>query len=240
MIFYRIYQILIMLPLMVVITVLASVTVVIGTLLFGGKVMGYYPSVLWARGMAWLSFVRVTVKGRENIDKRTSYVFVANHQGVYDIFAIYGWLGHNFVWMMKQSLQNIPLVGYACLRAGHIFVDRRSPRGVRKTMQLAEKRLKGGRSVVVFPEGTRTKNGRVGTFRRGAYTLATEFNLPVVPITIDGAYRIMPYGTKLPRPGHITLTIHAPIHAGEEGHDLNTLITESREAIISALPTENR
>ena len=240
MIFYRIYQFIIMLPLMIVITVLASLIVVIGSLLGGGRVIGFYPSMVWARCMAWLTLVRVEVRGRDNVAPGRSYIFVANHQGAYDIFAIYGWLGHNFVWMMKKSLEKIPLVGYACLRAGHIYVDRRSPSAVHATMVTAEKRIAEGRSVVVFPEGTRSRNGKLGVFKRGAYALAQEFNLPVVPITIDGAYDVMPIGHRLPRPGRIILTIHHPIEAPAEGHDMTELIARSREAIASALPERLR
>ena len=240
MFFYRTYQIIIMLPLMVVVTIITSLIVMAGSILFGGRIMGYYPSMFWARIMAWLTFVRVTVHGKENVRKGQSYIFVANHQGAYDIFAIYGWLSHNFVWMMKKSLQKIPLVGYACLRAGHIYVDRRSPSGIQQTMALAEKRIAEGRSVVVFPEGTRSRNGRLGIFKRGAYMLAEEFRLPVVPVTINGAYKIMPTGSRLPRPGHITLTIHKPITAGENGHNMATLMAESRQAIASALPPSQR
>lgn len=102
-------------------------------------------------------------------------------------------------------------------------------------MQDAEKQLAGGMSVVVFPEGARTSDGKVHAFRRGAYTLAVEFGLPVIPITIDGAYKVMPRTALLPRPGHIKLTIHKPIEASAEGHDLQYLINESRNRIISAL-----
>ena len=102
-------------------------------------------------------------------------------------------------------------------------------------MQTAERQLSEGRSVVVFPEGSRTPDGKLHAFKRGAYTLAVEFGLPVVPVTIDGAYRVMPRTAWLPRPGRITLTIHRPIEAGEAGHDLQPLIAKSREAIASAL-----
>lgn len=238
---YRIYQICIMLPLMLVDTVLASVFTILGTLIPGTqRTIGYYVPKVWARVMAWVTPVRVLVHGRENIDPHTSYVFVANHQGAYDIFAIYGFLNHNFVWMMKKSLERIPLVGYACRRSGHIFVDRAGASAVQHTMETAENRLQGGRSVVVFPEGTRSRTGKLGVFRRGAYKLAVEFNLPVVPITIDGSYAIMPITAKLPRPGRIVLTIHKPIMPGDDGHDVQQLMEQSRQAIASSLPADQR
>ena len=239
MIFYRIYQILFMLHVLLTATIITALITTIGSILFGGRWWGYWPAHCWAKLFCILSFVRVTVKGRENISKGTSYVFVANHQGAYDIFAIYGYLGHNFKWMMKKALERIPLVGYSCRRAGHIYVDNRTPAAIRQTMADAERQLAGGMSVVVFPEGSRTLDGKVHTFRRGAYTLAVEFGLPVVPLTIDGAYKVMPRTALLPRPGHITLTIHRPIEAPSDGHEMKSLIETSRQAILSALPPQD-
>ncbi|MDE6369685.1 MAG: 1-acyl-sn-glycerol-3-phosphate acyltransferase [Muribaculaceae bacterium] len=238
MIFYRIYQLFIMLPILLTATIIAAIFTAVGSILFGGKWWGYWPAHIWAKLFCIMTFVKVTVYGRENISKGTSYVFVANHQGAYDIFSIYGYLNHNFKWMMKKSLERIPLVGYSCRKAGHIYVDNHSPAAIRQTMQDAEKQLAGGMSVVVFPEGSRTFDGKVHAFRRGAYTLAVEFGLPVVPVTIDGAFDVMPRTSWLPRPGHIKLTIHRPIEAPADGHDLKNLIDQSRKTIISALPTE--
>ncbi len=234
---YRIYQLLVMLPLMAAVTIVAAVITATGSIAFGGRWWGYYPAKIWARIMCRLTLVSVEVRGRELIDPNTSYVFVANHQGAYDIFSVYGFLGHNFKWMMKIGLMKIPMVGYACKCAGQIFVDNSSQSAVRRTMEAAERQLSRGMSVVVFPEGSRTLDGKMHAFKRGAYQLAMEFNLPVTPITIDGAYEIMRRrGPKLPHWGHITLTIHKPIHAPEDGHELKSLMAESFDAIHSALP----
>lgn len=232
---YRIYQFCIMMPILLVDTILTASATIIASMLGFGRSVGYYVPMVWARLFCILTFVKVTVRGRENISKGQSYVFVANHQGAYDIFSIYGYLGHNFRWMMKKSLEKIPLVGYSCKVSGHIMVDRTSPAGVRRTIKTAEKQLEGGMSVVVFPEGARTLDGKIHAFKKGAYFLATEFNLPVVPITIDGSFNVMPRTAKLPRWGHITLTIHKPIMPGAEGHDLPKLMEESKAAIESSL-----
>lgn len=237
---YRIYQFVVMLPVLLVATVLAVVFTLLGTIVGLGRSAGYYVPKWWARVFCFMTFVRVKVYGRENISKGQSYVFVANHQGAYDIFAIYGYLGHNFRWMMKKALEKIPLVGFTCRVSGHIYVDTSTPAATRETMETAEKRLAGGMSVVIFPEGARTPDGKLKRFKRGAYILATEFSLPVVPVTIDGAYSVMPRSARLPRPGVIKLTIHRPIEAGTEGHDAAALIEESRAAIASALPEDQR
>lgn len=235
-ILFRIYQIFVMLPIVLVATLFTSLATIVICSLGKATVSSYYLAKLWGMIFCWASLVGVTVKGRENINKKTSYVFVANHQGAYDIFSIYGFLGHNFKWMMKKSLEKIPFVGYACRRAGQIFVDNSSPAAVKQTMQEAQQRLQGGLSLVVFPEGTRSKTGKMKLFKRGAFQLAVELNMPVVPVTIAGAYEIMPKDAKLPRWGHITLTIHKPIFPQEDGHDMTQLMEQSYHAIASALP----
>lgn len=234
-ILYRIYQILIMIPLLAVATVIAAVVTVIGSALGFGRWWGYYPQVFWAKLFCWLAFVRVTVKGRENIDPKVSYVFVANHQGAYDIFTVYGYLGHNFRWMMKQSLRKIPFVGWACAWSRQIFVDNSSASATRRTMQEAEQQLSGGMSLVVFPEGARSWTGKMSRFKKGAFRLAIEFNLPVVPLTIDGAFDVLPRFKKMPNPGHICLTIHKPIYPSADGHDLSELMEESYREIEGGL-----
>lgn len=216
------YQWFIASPIILVATILTA----LGTILlapFSKSYFGYYVPKWWARLWCTLMFVKVKVEGREKIDPKASYVFVANHQGAFDIFSIYGYLGHNFRWMMRKGLTNIPLVGQACEIAGHIMVDHHNAKATRKTMADAEKRLQNGMSIVVFPEGRRTDTGQMGTFKGGAFKLAHEFDLPVVPITIDGSYQVMPRSTFNVTPGTITLTMHEPIKAGEHGLDQREL-----------------
>lgn len=230
-----------MAPLLLVATILTALLTIIFSVVGLGRAMGYWLPHCWARLFCLLAFVRVRVDGRSNISPKTGYVFVANHQGAYDIFAVYGYLGHNFRWMMKKGLEKIPLVGYSCRVSGHIYVDNSSSSAVRRTMETAEKQLAGGMSVVVFPEGSRTPDGRMHAFRRGAYQLAMEFGLPVVPVTIDGSYDIMPRGSKLPNYGTVRLTIHRPIEPGPEGrHELSELMERSATVIASALPPKNK
>ena len=238
--FYRAYQFTVMLPMMLIVTIITASTIIIACMMGLGRWVGYVPEKWWARIMCALTLVRVSVKGREHLSKGQPYVFVCNHQGAYDIFSVYGYLGHDFRWMMKQSLRKIPLVGLACAKAGHIFVDNSSPRAVRATMEAAEAKLRRGMSIVVFPEGARSWTGKMRPFKRGAYQLATEFNLPVVPVTIDGSYEVLPRHKKLCRWGHITLTIHPVINPPAEGYDLPTLMQQSYDAIHSSLPERHK
>lgn len=229
------YQWIIVMPIMVVITIMTALITIIGCFLGNHRVWGYYPGLIWSRLFCLISLVRIEVRGRENLDRSTSYVFVANHQGAYDIFLIYGYLGHKFKWMMKSSLRRIPFVGAACAAAGFIFVDR-SGKGLRETLAAAEKILTGGMSLVVFPEGSRTPDGKIHRFKKGAYQIADDLSLPVVPLTIDGSYRVLSKNSKLIRPGKIVLTVHDPIFPQADGHyDMDALITDSYRVIEAAL-----
>lgn len=237
---FFLYQWLITVPILAVLTILTALITIIGSVLGNRDFWGYYPARFWSRCVCTLWFIRVKVVGRENIDPKTSYVFVANHQGALDIWTIYGYLNHNFKWLMKKSLEKVPFVGIACKYAGHVFVDDANPRGVRDTIAEAEERLKDGMSVVIFPEGSRTWDGKLSPFKRGAFMLAGEFKLPVVPVTIDGAYRCMPRTTYNARPGTIIMTIHKPIYPGPRGFNTRRLMQQAREDIESALPEEYR
>ncbi|MDE6558554.1 MAG: 1-acyl-sn-glycerol-3-phosphate acyltransferase, partial [Muribaculaceae bacterium] len=158
------------------------------------------------------------------------------HQGAFDIWSIYGYLNHDFKWLMKKELEKIFLVGKACKKAGHIMVDDSSITGIRTTISESEKTLQDGMSLVIFPEGSRSFDGKMIPFKRGAFMLAAEYRLPVVPITIDGSFHAMPRTTYNVSPGTIILTIHKPIYPGEKGFNTKKLMAECKEAIESALP----
>lgn len=237
---YRIFQLFVTLPVILTATVVTGVITIIGSWCGGSRWWGYWPPHIWARICLAASLVRVKVSGREHIDPKTSYVFVANHQGAYDIFAIYGYLNHNFKWMMKKELLKFPIVGPSCAAAGQIFVDNSSPSAIRKTMEKAERTLSGGMSLVVFPEGSRTFTGRMRPFRKGAFQLSMEFGLPVVPVTIDGAFDVMPRTSFLPRWGTIRLTIHPAVPAPADEADRKRVIDQSYEAVHSALPSRHQ
>ncbi len=210
---YRTYQLLIALPLGIIATAITAITVVIGCWVGNGHFWGYYPGKWWSWFIVRILLLPVKVEGRENLDDKQSYVFVSNHQGAFDIFLIYGFLNRNFKWMMKRQLRKMPLVGLACEASHQIFVDKRGPSKIRQTYDKAREILKEGMSLVVFPEGARTFTGHMGLFRRGAFMLADDLQLPVAPLTINGSFDVMPRM----RDGHfviwhpLTLTIHKPI-----------------------------
>jgi 1-acyl-sn-glycerol-3-phosphate acyltransferase len=238
---YYVYAICIALPILLVLTILTAAVTIIGSLLGDARVWGYYPGKVWSILICFFLFIPVKVSGREKVKRRTSYIFVANHQGAFDIFLIYGFMGRNFKWMMKQSLRNIPLVGKACESAGHIFVERGASKKVFDTIAQAERTLVNGVSLVVFPEGARSHSGRLGTFKRGAYQLADDLQLPVVPMTINGSFDILPRTRHWLRPHKLSLTIHDPIPPQGKGvENLKQLMTASYDAIESGLDEKYR
>ena len=238
---YRLYQLCVVLPLFLLASVVTALTTVVGCLVGNGHFWGYYPGKYWSRMIVRLLFLPVKVEGRENLSDGQSYVFVANHQGAFDIFLIYGFLNRNFKWMMKRSLRNVPLVGMACAYAHHIFVDRSGVSKIKATYDEARAVLRGGMSLVVFPEGARTFTGHMGTFKRGAFMLADDLQLPVVPLTINGSFNVMPRmrDMKWVLWHPLRLTIHRPITPIGKGAD-NVKYTEqaSYEAVMEALTPE--
>lgn len=234
---YIIYQICIGLPIFLVLTILTALTTMLGCWLGNGHFWGYYPGKIWSQLTCFLFLLPVKVEGHQHIDHKTSYVFVANHQGAFDIFLIYGFLGRNFKWMMKKSLRNIPFVGKACESAGFIFVDKSSPRKVYETIKRAEKILQGGTSLVVFPEGRRTFTGHMNEFKKGAFLIADQLQMPVVPMTISGSFNVLPRTGKLLSWHPLKLTIHEPIYPQGKGQEnLTLLMEESYQAIEKDLP----
>ena len=189
--------------------------------------------------MCWVMLLPVKVEGRELLERKQSYIFVANHQGSYDIFLVYGFLGRSFRWMMKKSLRNIPLIGKACESAGHIFVDKSGPKAIYRTCQQGRQVLKNGVSLMVFPEGARSFTGHMGKFRRGAFQMADELQLPVVPVTIDGSFDVLPRqkGISFVTWHPLRLVIHAPIFPqGQSPEELQRILEQSFDAIMHDLP----
>ena len=224
-ILYIIYQYLIGFPLIVVVTLFTALLTIICFPWRNGK-LPRTVQVFWSRSVLWLLLVPIKVTGCENVDPNQSYVFVANHQSFLDVFAVYGWLPNNFKWLMKKELRKIPFVGTACAVAGHIFVDRSNPRAAMESLTYIKAQLHDGISTVIFPEGTRTKTGEMGRFKQGAFKIAMDMNLPVVPISLSGFFDAMPRNKFYVKPfSRVALHIGKPIDISQF-NDINEAMTE--------------
>ncbi len=234
-ILYRIYQLLVCLPLLLLATIVVAIATTLGCTFGNASFWAYWPPCLWSKLMCRLPLLKVEVVGKEKLEKGRSYVFVANHQGPYDIFLIYGYLGHPFRWLMKRELRSMPLLGKACEKAGHIMVDRSGPKAIARTQMQARETLKNGISIVVFPEGSRTFTGHMARFRRGPFMLGYQLQLPIVPITIDGSFEVLPRqkGVSFVEHHKLRLVIHDAIPYRE---DLDSIMQEAYDAIERDLP----
>jgi len=196
-------------------TILTGIVTIVGCGLGGRRFFAYYPGMLWSKFTCIISLCPVKIRGKEKLNRSQSYIFVSNHQGAYDIFLLYGYLGQPIKWVMKESLRFIPLVGEACHSAGFIFVDNSSPKAAAQTIEIAKEQMQEGDSFVFFPEGSRSKTGQLGVFKKGAYHMAMDMKLPIVPITINGTFEVMPNLGYWIRPHRIELIIHDPIDTSE-------------------------
>jgi 1-acyl-sn-glycerol-3-phosphate acyltransferase len=171
----------------------------------------YFGGVIWSRVNAFFIPAFIQVKGKEHIRPEISYVVVSNHMSYFDIFMIYGWLGIDIKWVMKKELARIPGLGFGSKKVGHIFIDRSNSRVAMESLNEAKKKLTGGTSVVIFPEGTRSKTGEMGHFKRGAFKLALDLNLHILPVTLNGTGNIWPTDSMDIFPGRSELIVHKPI-----------------------------
>ncbi len=237
-ILYRIYFWLFVVPVFLVLTLLTAVTTIVGCLLGSERIFSYYPGKIWSCLTCWLALCPVKVRGREHIDRKRSYVFVSNHQGAFDIFLIYGFLGVPIKWVMKAGIGKIPFVGTACRAAGFIFVDNRTAKSAARSVREAERCLKKGASIVVFPEGSRSKTGQMGRFKKGAYQMAVDQRLPIVPITLNGPFDVLPIGSLNVHPRKMEMIIHEPISTDESDTShkgLQEIADQTRSIITSGL-----
>lgn len=237
-----IYQWFVFVPFGVLSTVITAVLVMLGGTFTRKNRWGCILPRYWSKIVCRLALCRIKVKRNAVLDPNQSYVFVANHQGAFDIFLTYGYLDLNIKWVQKYELRKLPFVGKASEMAGHIFVDSSSLKACMQTIEQAEKELQKGDSLVIFPEGARSRTGKMARFKKGAYLIATQMQLPIVPITLNGPFDVLKRGSINVSFGQkLEIVIHEPISTkGLSEHDIPQLINESSATIESALWDEYR
>lgn len=202
--------------------------------------MGY----LWGRGLCLVALVKVSIEGKELLDQNQSYVFVANHASSFDIWVLYGWLDRSVRWVIKKELMKIPIFGFAARVSGQIPIDRSNSKKALESIEAAKKNIINGAGMAFFPEGTRSKDGRLGRFKRGAFLMAVDLELDMVPVVIKGAYGVKPPGNLFGNGGKIELQILKPIstqgYTKEDIPKLTKIVREQfKEVETQDVPKDN-
>lgn len=186
----------------------------------------------WSRFIFWGVGIHPVVIGEENIPRNQTVIFAANHQSTMDIPAMFGYLPAEFRIMAKRVLFLIPFLGWHLYLGGNIPINRKNPKKAYSSLFRSASRLRQNLSLLVFAEGTRSRDGKLHRFKRGGFTLARKLNVPVVPVAIKGTYGLMPADAWLAKPGRIEIQIRPPIYPKDE--KFATLEEDVRKELIAA------
>ncbi len=232
---YQPYKWLFFIPFMIINTLLCGLICILTAFIFGPDAADLL-AVLWSRFVCFFIPVRVRIKGRKNYDIRKAYVVVVNHQSMIDIPVIHGWIGLKIKWVIKKELNKIPVFGSACDSLGCIYVDRFDRYSAIKSIRDARKKMSDRASVLFFPEGTRTRNGRIAEFKKGAFYFAEETGLPILPVTIKNTMKILPSDSLDLMPGTAEVIVHPPVEiSSASDEEFHYLIEKIRRTIIDGL-----
>jgi 1-acyl-sn-glycerol-3-phosphate acyltransferase len=182
----------------------------------------------WGRSILMVSRIMVSVKGLSNIDSSAPYIYMPNHQSNFDIPVLLGHLTVQFRWLAKVELFKIPIFGRAMRKAGYISIDRYNRQSAIKSLSVAANKIKSGVSVLIFPEGTRSRDGKIRPFKKGGFVLAIDSGVPIVPVVITGTRSIMTKGKFRVNAGHVNMVIHKPI-------DTSAYTRETKEALMESV-----
>lgn len=178
--------------------------------------------------------VTVETRGLSRVDRNAPYVFMSNHASHVDSLALAVSIPHPLHWVFKKELSKIPVFGWVLLSLGQIMVDRRSVAQSRSALSSAAAALKGNNSVLIYVEGTRSKDGKLQPLKKGGFHIALQAQLPIVPVLISGSHDIVPPGSLRVRPGRVVVELFDPIPtAGKTEPDVPELMAKVRDALIS-------
>jgi 1-acyl-sn-glycerol-3-phosphate acyltransferase len=190
---------------------------------------------LWARMYLAVAGIKVRVEGLDGI-MSPPYVFICNHQSALDIYALLAWLPVSFKWIAKRQLFAIPVIGWTMRKAGYISIDRENAREALRAIEEASRRIREGTNIIIFPEGTRSADGKLLPFKKGGFTLALRAMVPIVPVGIHGSSTLQPKGSSLPRKkGVIYIEIGDPMVLEGLDRSQKTRVMDDVRANIEAL-----
>ena len=181
---------------------------------------------LWAKILLLIFNTKVEIIGKENILRGKPQIFMANHQSDFDILIVLAHIPGQFRWLVKKELFHIPIFGAAMKSAGYISIDRNNRERAMQSLDQAALRIREGKSIMAFPEGSRSRFGEIKPFKQGTFYLAIKSGVPIVPISIIGSGEIMPKRSLKINPGKIKLVIDKPI-------DVKNITLENRQELIT-------
>jgi 1-acyl-sn-glycerol-3-phosphate acyltransferase len=188
---------------------------------------------IWAPGVLRIARIQLEVEGKEYLDPSRPVVFIMNHQSFLDVPAAFASLQSDLHFIAKKELKYVPFIGWYMQMVGMIFVDRKKGSHAISSMRKAGRLVRTGRTVLAFPEGTRSHTGKIGPFKKGIFFTAIEAKVPMIPVIVDGAINLMPSGSFLVRPGKIRILIGKPIDLSQASLDQRVEIMElSRSRLI--------
>jgi 1-acyl-sn-glycerol-3-phosphate acyltransferase len=229
-------SLLVLLLVVPLVTIFAALWVITGTLIFRRSTSEIKAVPRWwSRMITRGSGVTVRVEGIENLETGKPYIFAANHQSQFDIFALDGYLMEDFRWLAKKELLRIPLVGLAMKLAGTVFIDRSRGRQAMKSLAEAAQRIADGTSVVIFPEGTRSRDGLLQPFKSGAMYLAIKSGVEIVPMAISGSFDVLAKGHFLSKPGQIEIRIGKPVATTDYNQKQKQVLADLLHDQVAAL-----
>jgi 1-acyl-sn-glycerol-3-phosphate acyltransferase len=193
----------------------------------------------WCRLVAWSIFARIRVHGVQHVRPDQPYVYMANHSSLIDTPALFAYLPHPFRIMAKRELFYVPFMGWHLWTAGHFPIDRRNARKTVASLRRVIEGVRNGRSLAVFPEGTRTPDGRLQAFQSGVFKIAVKAGVPIVPVTIRGTFELLPKTTLAPRPGRVDVMLGEPIDTTDYNDKrLDDLIARTKAVIQQTLDAD--
>ncbi len=195
---------------------------------------------LWGRLLLLGAGVKVVVKNRENIDPNRSYIYMSNHQSNFDIPVLLAYLPVQFRWLAKVELFSIPVFGFAMRRAGYISIDRSDRKAAILSLNRAARIIRDGTSVLIFPEGTRSRDGNIRPFKSGGFILAIDSGVPIVPVIIHGTFPIMPKNRLRIRSGRVVLEIKEPVETASYVRNTKTELLEKIRQVITEAHEEGK
>lgn len=190
---------------------------------------------LWGKFILLVSGIKVSVTGLSNVDPKKSCIFMANHQGNFDIPVLLGCLPFQFRWLAKAELFRIPIFGRAMRGCGYISIDRFNRSSAFESLDKAAITIQSGANVMIFPEGTRSLDGKIRPFKKGGFVLTLNAGVPIIPVIIHGTYSIMPKKRLLIKRGDVLLEILEPVEtSGYTIEDRDVLIERIRNIICES------